>query len=362
MTEKSNNSSARGSVRITIAIAILLVMGLAAAGYWYYFMRGIVFSDDARFDGDLLDIAPRINGVLTQVHAVKGDRVTAGQVLFVLDKEDLAAALTRAEAEVASARADLQMAEAQGMKTVNGSRPEEIRMAKATEQKAAAALNLATDEYTRFKALYAQHVVPTSQIDRAEAGYEESRRAHEEAVNRLELLINGSRKEDVDAADANIEMKKARLAVAEAGVRQARINLDYTEIVAPCDGVVVQKWASPGVIVPMGKPVLTIFNPSTLHVTANIEEKNLETVAVGNTVDISVDAYPTLKLTGRVEKIMSTANSEFSLIPAEGISGTYIKVAQRVPVRIAAEIPADLNIGPGLSVEVSIHVRPRSGS
>lgn len=348
-------------MRITIAISFLLIIALAMAGYWFYFMRGIVFSDDARFDGDLLDIAPRINGILTEVRVAKGDRVKVGQVLFVLDKKDLAEALCRAEAEAAFARADLQMAEVKYVKTINGSRPEEIRMAQANEKKAAAALELATDEYQRFKALYAQNVIPTSKIDRAKAEYEASRRAHEEAVNHLDLLKNGARQEDVDAAKANAEMKKARLAVAEAGVRQARINLNYSEIIAPCDGVVVQKWASPGVIVPMGKPVLTIFNPSTLHITANIEEKNLGKIAVGNPVDISVDAYPALKLKGRVEKIMSTANSEFSLIPAEGISGTYIKVAQRVPVRIAADIPADINIGPGLSVEVSIHIHPQSG-
>jgi len=110
-------------------------------------------------------------------------------------------------------------------------------------------------------------------------------------------------------------------------------------------------------MVPMGKSVYTLFNPSTLNISANIEEKQLGKIDIGNPVDISVDAYPNVKLTGRVEKITSAANSEFSLIPSEGVSGTFIKVAQRVQIKIYLDdIPPDLNLGPGLSVEVSIHV------
>jgi multidrug resistance efflux pump len=110
----------------------------------------------------------------------------------------------------------------------------------------------------------------------------------------------------------------------------------------------------------VGRPVLTLFNPSTMHISANIEEKNIGKIAVGNVVDISVDAYPDLKLKGWVEKIITATNSRFSLIPAEGTSGIYVKVNQRVPIRITVEIPTGLNLGPGLSVEVNIHISKHS--
>jgi membrane fusion protein, multidrug efflux system len=351
----------RGVIGLTLAIGLLAFIALTGVGYWYFFMRGYIFSDDARFDGDLVDIAPQINGNLVNVLVSEGDKVRTGQVLFVLEKEALSAALAKAEAEVKSSAAELLMARAQDEKTVHGLRPEEIQMAEASERKAAAALKLAGDEYKRFKALHAGNAVPASQLDRARAAYEEAKRAHEQALSNLQLFQHGSRQEDVDTARANVAMKEARLAVMDAGVRQAQVNLDYSEVRAPCNGVVVRKWASAGAMVPMGKAVLTIFNPGTLHITANIEEKYLEKIAVGSSVDISVDAYPGMKLEGRVESITSTVNSEFSLIPAEGVSGSYIKVAQRAPIRIAVQIPAGVNIGPGLSVEVSICEKGKSG-
>jgi len=108
-----------------------------------------------------------------------------------------------------------------------------------------------------------------------------------------------------------------------------------------------------------------VMDPSTLHVAANIKEKALDKIAVGDEVIISIDAYPGVRLTGRVTSILRATNSQFSLIPAEGVSGTYIKVAQRVPLRIAVEVPPDLEVGPGLSVEVRIRVSrggPRRGT
>jgi membrane fusion protein (multidrug efflux system) len=103
-----------------------------------------------------------------------------------------------------------------------------------------------------------------------------------------------------------------------------------------------------------GQPVLTAFDPATLRVDANIEERFLHRVAIGDQVDISVDAYPALHLEGRVEKILRATNSQFSMIPAEGSSGTFIKVSQRVPLRIAVNAPEQVVLGPGLSVEIRI--------
>ena len=357
MENTNNKKKSRDFFRISLAVLLLLFMGLGAVVYWYYFMRGIVFSDDARFGGDLVDIAPQINGNIEEIRFLEGDKVKKDQIMFILEKKALTEALNRAEAEVQSAEADLLMAKAQDEKTLQGSRPEEIRMAEAVERKAAAALKQAADDLKRFEALYNGSVIPESKLDQNKTRYEEAKRAHEEAVHHLTLVKKGSRKEDVLSASAKVKMKEARLTVAKAAVRQAQINLDYAEVRAPCDGLVVRKWASVGSMVTMGRSVYTVFNPATLNVNANIEEKQLGKIAIGNPVDISVDAYPDVKLTGKVEKITQAANSEFSLIPSEGVSGTYIKVAQRIQIKIHLDdIPPELNVGPGLSVEVSIHV------
>jgi membrane fusion protein (multidrug efflux system) len=125
---------------------------------------------------------------------------------------------------------------------------------------------------------------------------------------------------------------------------------------APFDGWVVRRWLDPGAMPLTAQPVISMFDPATLRVDANIEEKDLHDVAIGDVAYISVDAFPSLRLQGRVSEILRAANSEFSLIPAEGVSGTFIKVTQRVPLRIAVEgAPPELALGPGLSVEVRIH-------
>jgi multidrug resistance efflux pump len=104
------------------------------------------------------------------------------------------------------------------------------------------------------------------------------------------------------------------------------------------------------------QPIISVFDPATLRVDANIEEKYLHDVAIGDEVEISVDAYPSLRLQGRVAEILRATNSQFSLIPAEGVSGTFIKVTQRIPLRVTVSAPADLALGPGLSVDLKIRV------
>jgi len=138
-------------------------------------------------------------------------------------------------------------------------------------------------------------------------------------------------------------------------VKQASVSLELADVVAPFDGVVVQRWYDPGSSIPAGQPVITLMNPATLHVSANLDENDLHEVAIGDSVDISVDAFPNLHLTGHVQKILRATNSQFSLIPSQGVSGTFIKVAQRVGIRIALDNGPDEPLGPGMSVEVRIH-------
>jgi len=354
---EGENSSGRGKRRILAAIAVLLLLGLSAAGYWYFHLRGYVYSNDARFDGDLVDMAPQIGGTITAISVREGDHVASEQVLFALDNAALDASVARAEAAVNSARAGLAAAQAQYRKGVNGPLASEIAAAQASERRLQAEVSLAEADWKRSKALFDQRVVTEAAQDKARTALETAKRAHEEVLNHLELLKEGTREEDLAVDKANSDLAAARVCEAEGALRQARVNLGYAEVHSPFDGFVVRRWRNPGATVSAGTPVLTVLNPATLYVAANIEEKYLDEIAVGEEVDVSVDAYPSLAITGRVEKILRATNSQFSLIPAEGVSGSYIKVTQRVPIRVAVQAPADVPLGPGLSVEIRIHTR-----
>ena len=177
--------------RIKIAIGFLLLMAFCATAYWFFFMYGKVFSDDARFEGDLVDIAPQIKGRLVEIRVEEGDRIKAGETLFIIEKETLEVALKRAEAELKSAKAALLMAEANYAKILRGSRPEEIHIAEAVEQKTASSLKLAEKDYKRFQAIYDGNALSTSKLDKVRTVYEAAKKTHEEALSNLVLLKQG---------------------------------------------------------------------------------------------------------------------------------------------------------------------------
>jgi multidrug resistance efflux pump len=324
-------------------------------GYWLVFLRGIVFTDDARFAGHLVDVAPEINGRLTEVAVHEGQFVRKGTVVYRLDTSIPQAALNQSEAALVSAKAGLASSEALRDKAVNGSRPEEIRAAEAVVRRLQNEEQMAQLDIDRTQKLFTDDAVSRDQFDRSRTALESARQSRETAVQNLILLQQGSRKEDVAVARAAVDLSRSKVAEAAAAVENARDNLARSTVRAPFDGWVVRRWLDPGAMPMAAQPVISMFDPSTLRVDANIEEKYLHDVAIGDTADLSVDAFPDLRLHGRVTEIMRAANSEFSIIPAEGVSGTFIKVTQRVPLRIAVTVPPELALGPGLSVEVRIH-------
>ena len=352
---QDNTKPRSNGKKIKWAIGLLLVVGLSVTAYWYVFLRGTVYSDDARIDGELVDLAPELGGTLKFVLADEGDRVKKGQPLFALDNAILEAAQVQAKAEVVSAKAGLSIAEAEHQKAVNGPRGGEIRVAQQAMEQAAAQARLAETTWQRTKELLDSGALPQAELDRVKANLETIDHQRQAAKERLDLLRRGTRIEDKDAALGAVEAAKARVAVAEAVLNQANIKLEKAEVDAPFDGVVVRRWRDPGAMLGPGTPVLTLMNPATLYVAANIEEKYLADVAVGDRVTIEIDAYPDESFSGHITQVLRSTNSTFSLIPSEGVSGTFIKVTQRVPLKIAFDAPPGHALGPGLSVEVRIY-------
>lgn len=347
---------ARRRKRIQAGIAVLAVIAVGVLYYWFFFMRGIVFTDDARFAGHLIDVAPEISGRLINVAVHEGLFVHKGAVIFQLDPAIPQAELNKAEAALVSARASLGLSEALYDKAVNGSRPEEIKAAEATLKRFQDEERMARLDFERVQALFKGSAVSQNDFDRARTAHESAEQNREYAAQNLDLLRRGSRKEDIAAAKAALAFARSRVVEVAAAVESARSNLARCTVRAPSDGWVVRRWIDPGAMPLAAQPVISMFDPKTLRVDANIEEKYLDDVAIGDTADISVDAYPSLQLHGKVTEILRATNSEFSLIPSEGVSGTFIKVTQRVPLRIAVTVPQGLPIGPGLSVDVKIHV------
>ena len=361
MENNQDNQEAKAkfnSKRLAQAALVLALIALGIFLYWLIFLRGFVSSDDARFAGNLVDLIPESSGILGEVYVRGGDRIKKGQKLFQLDPALFQAALAQSRAAVETGKGNLATAQARNEKALNGARPEEVKAAAATVARLKDEEDLAKLEYNRQNNLFKKGVSTQSQLDRARTTMESTHQARLGATEGLVMLQKGSRKEDLDAAEADLQTAKGRMDEAQAALDRSQLVLDRSVIYAPFDGFVARRWLDPGAMVQPGRPVLSVFDPSTLRVDANIEEKYLYKVKVGDEVEISVDAFPELRLKGRVDKILRATNSQFSLIPAEGVSGTFIKVTQRIPLRISVQAPPEVPLGPGLSVEIKV----RAGS
>jgi membrane fusion protein, multidrug efflux system len=354
------NNTHKNSIRY--AVGFLALVALACFIYWFGFIRGTVYSDDARIDGTLIDLSPQISGVLDTVNVQEGDGVQKGQVMFTLDRNLLQASVLRAKADMASSRETEDVTNAMYIKAVHGPLSDEIRIAETAVKKALSDLNLEESNWKRVGALYEEKLVSTADRDRVRSALDNARHRYEDATQRLELLKKGTRSEDLLAAKSATQAKTADLESAKARLAQAEINLGYSDVTSPFSGLVVRRWKDPGDTISAGTPVLSILDPSSLHIEANIEEKNLYKIHPGDSVEIRIDAFPKARLKGRVDKILLATNSKFSLVPSEGVSGTFIKVAQRVPLKIVFDTMPELSLGPGLSVEVRIRYKSVSSA
>ncbi len=348
------NGNGRHRIRILLGVLVLALVAAGVAGYWYFFMRGIVFTDDARLGGHLVNMAPELNGTLAEVFVHEGEFVHAGQDVFSLDSVTQQATLNEAKAALVSAQAGLAASRARCAKAVNGNRPEEIKAADATVKRLRNEADLAQLQLGRTETLKGKGIASQEDLDRDRSAYESAKQNLENATQILAVLQLGSRQEDLDVAKADVALAESQVVVAGAAVDRARKDLDRCLVKAPFDGWVVRRWLDPGAMPIIAQPVVSLFDPATLRVDANIEEKDLNRVALGDPVEITLDAYPDLRLTGRVTEILRATNSRFSLIPTEGVSGTFIKVTERVPLRISVSAPPDVPLGPGLSAEVRI--------
>jgi len=363
-TSKERNFFAKTTKpqRIRIGLGSLIAIAIAVTCYWFFFLRGIVYSDDARFNGYMVDVAPTVSGRAIALFVKEGDMVHASQLLFEIDSSVQRTVVRQSESAAEAARAGLAVAKAKFERSKNGPQPEEIRAGEAVAARLQNEDALAKTELDRMQGLRKEGAGTQDQLDRAEATQESARQSHESALQNLILLRQGTRTDDLEVAKAEVQLAQDRVFEAEAAMAKAKKDFDLYSIVAPFDGHIVRRWVDPGAVVQAGQPVVSVFDPTTLRVDANIEEKDLNDVAIGNEVDIRVDAFPTLRLKGHITDILRAVNSEFSLVPSEGVSGTFIKVAQRVPLRIAVSVPKNLALGPGLSVEVYIHSGTLTGN
>ncbi|MGH6878049.1 MAG: HlyD family secretion protein [Rhizomicrobium sp.] len=348
--EQKSGMDPRKRRRFIIIGAIVLVVIAIVAVVWWLISRNYEDTDDAYIDARIVHLSTQIQGRVLHVFADDNRRVRKGELLVEIDPADATAHYDQAEAQDAQAEAQLAQAEAQ----IGVSRAS-YQQATANATGTAAQAANASEDLARYRVLKSTMpaAVAGQQIDQARAT----------AVNTA-AQRNAARKQiagaaaQVKAAETAVRGAEAQVKVAEAELEQARINLGYTRIVAPEDGTIAQLTVAVGDYVSPGTQMLAIV-PFRIWVTANFKETDLELMRPGQKVDIEIDAYPHVGFYGHVDSIQRGAGEAFALLPPENATGNFVKVVQRVPVKIVIDGPKDRRyvLGPGMSVVPTVHVR-----
>jgi len=361
-----------------VLLIIIIAAVVAGVEVWRYYAARET-TDDAQVDAHIAPVSARVSGTATRVYVDDNDRVKAGDLLVQLDPRDYQVALAHAKANLADAMAAARAAHtsvpiartstSSALQTARANlntSQKEVNAAQARLREAEANHTKAAQDLERMRQLVARDEVSRQQYDTAVAAEQAARAtvdaahaavaAAESHVVQAEAQVRsaGTAPQQVEVTQARAGAASANADKYQASVQQAELNLQYTTIRAPVDGIVSKRNVEPGQVVQPGQPLLAIVNLEDIWVTANFKETELEHMKVGQPATIHVDAYGR-DYTAHVDSIGGGTGARFSLLPPENATGNYVKVVQRVPVKIVFEKGADLSgLRPGMSVEATV--------
>jgi len=334
-----------------VALAALLYYGLN------YFATTLTSetTDDAFIAGHIVSIAPRISGQVTAVYVLDNEFVRSNQLLVELDSSDYDATLGQKKAAQDSAQSNLKAAIAgyNLMKVKVKTAEADARETKADAAASAATAARAKADFDRAKKLLKENTISPQEYDQFRASADESQANLNSANAKAasdESKVNEAQAQ-LAAAKAEADAVLAQLGESKTEVDSAQLNVSYTKIYAPCDGMVTRKQVEAGDYLQTGQTIFSIV-PRNVWVTANFKESQLRDMAPNQKVLVSIDALGGRTFRAHVDSVQAGSGAVFSLLPPENAVGNYVKVVQRVPVKIVFDeaLPADKTIGPGLSV------------
>ncbi|WP_349545990.1 MULTISPECIES: HlyD family secretion protein [Paraburkholderia] len=344
----------RPSKKPLIILGIVVVVLLIGAGIWWFATRNEVGTDDAYTDGNAITIAPKVSGYVAKLAIDDNVFVHKGDLLVQIDPRDYQAQVDAARAQLGLAQAQLNAARVQ-LDIARVQYPAQYQQARAQTASAEANRKQAQAAYVRQHAV---DVRATSQqnVDTADAQQQTANAAVLQA--RAQMQTASLVPQQIRQAEAAVEERRQQVRQAEAQLEQAQLNLSWCEVRAPSDGWVTRRNVQFGSFLQAGATLLSLVTPQ-VWITANYKESQLDRMRPGDRVKIDVDAYPKLELHGHVDSIQLGSGSRFSAFPAENATGNFVKIVQRVPVKIVIDdgIPRNYPLALGLSVTPTVYLK-----
>ncbi|XTZ37127.1 HlyD family secretion protein [Salmonella enterica] len=349
--DESKTPRKRPGKKPLIILAVVVGVMVIVALVWWFLTRNEETTDDAFIDGDAVTIAPKVAGYVTELRVKDNQRVKRGDLLVVIDPRDAKAQRDQAQAQLGLATAQLHQAQAQ-LALAKVQYPAQRNEAKAQVLKAKADLANAEAAYRRQRGVDPRATTQQN-IDTANAQLRSAQAQLASAQAQLEVAQQVLLQ--IRQQETNVEARQQQVEQAKAQLETANLNLSWTEVRAPFDGFVTKRNVQTGTLVQAGTALFSLVSQD-VWVVANFKESQLERMRPGNKVALKIDAWPDIELEGHIDSIQQGTGSKFSAFPSENATGNFVKIVQRVPVKIVIDKGLDPNkpLPLGLSVEPKV--------
>lgn len=331
-----------------IILGIILLVGGTYAIRTYLWNKHHESTDDAQIEGNISPVLPRISGYVTEIRFEDNQQVHKGDTLILLDDRDLKIKVLQAEAALENAKANVLV-----VKANNSSADAAVSTARSNVDLASTRLDKTQSDFNRYDALVKQHAVTPAQFDGVKADRDAALSQREVARKQLEAA-----QKQYSAALEQIKVAESVVVQRQADLDYAKLQLSYVVITAPMDGQVSRKNVQSGQYVQAGQALFSVVDENAVWVVANFKETQLAKMQMGQPVEIHVDAFGDEMLKGEVASFSAATGARFALLPPDNATGNFVKVVQRVPVKIhiSADKAAAAKLRPGLSVSVVVNI------
>lgn len=347
----NNQSKTRKGKKIIfpVILALVLVVAMVFTLREYLYFQSHEVTDDAQVDADISPVIARVGGYVKEIRFSDNQEVKAGDTLLLLDDRDYSIKLQQAEAALTSARQSVTVSRYAVRESESA-----IATARANVEAAKVKVWKTTQDFNRYKNLFDDHAITKAQYETVKAEKESAEAALLVAQTQVPAM-----NKKVSTNEQQTLAVAANIAGRESDVAYAKLQLSYTAIIAPADGIASKRNVQVGQWVQSGQPMLAIVHDNSIYITANFKETQMADLRVGEKVDIQVDAYPDSTVKGTVSSFAGATGAKFSLLPPDNATGNFVKVVQRVPVRIALDTnpPMMERLRPGMSVKVIVHTK-----
>ena len=327
-----------------ITLAVIIAAGIWVASKFIHF-GNVEFTDNAQVQRQIVPVNSRVQGYIKEIRFNEYEPVKKGDTLVIIDDADMRLRVAQANADYQNALAGRTVADRSvGVASAN------VAVSEASIAEAKVLMENAAVDLERYRKLLEKEAVTRQQYDGAETDYKAKKARYEMLARQSSATssVVAETRQRIAQNDAGIELAKALLETAE-------LNLSYTVITAPCDGYVSRKEIQIGQLVQPGQTLLDIVDGTEVWITANYKETQLEHIHPGNEVEIKVDAIPDKTFKGKVVSLSTATGAALSLLPQDNSAGNFVKVRQRIPVRIELTDNADLNLlRAGMNVECEV--------